>query len=54
MGGERKNILIKRIEIRDGRKREAVEEVMKMIGARVDVEEINRKGRENDISEAWT
>ena len=38
----RKNVIIRGLEVKEGKRREAVEEVLKVIGARGNIEEIKR------------
>lgn len=38
----RKNIIIKRVEVREGRRKEAVEDLMRVIGAEIKIEEVRR------------
>lgn len=48
--GRRRNIVIKGVEVRQRRSREAVEELMEILEAKVDVEEVRRievKEKEN-------
>lgn len=40
----RKNIIIKGVESRDGNRREAVEELLKIIDVKVEIKEIKRIG----------
>jgi len=42
----RKNVVIKGVEIKEGKRREAVEELMKIIGVKVDIGEVKRIGGE--------
>jgi len=41
----KRNIIIKGIEVREGKRREAVEEILEGIGVKVDVREIRRIGQ---------
>lgn len=49
---EKRNIIIKEVEVKEGKRREAAEEVLKVVGVKADMEEIRklkgeeRKGRE--------
>lgn len=40
----RKNIIIKGVEVKNRRRREAVEEVLKRIGAKADMEKVKKLG----------
>lgn len=40
----RKNIIIKGLEVREGKRREAVKEVLRKVGVDVEIEEIRRVG----------
>lgn len=42
----RKNIILKGMEMKNGKRREAVEEVLKIIGVKVDIEEMKKLGEE--------
>lgn len=42
----RKNIIIKGVKVKNGRRREAVEEVLKRTGAKADMEEAKKLGGE--------
>lgn len=44
----RKNIMIKEMKVTEGKKRKAVEEILKDIGARVKIEEIRRMKRNEE------
>lgn len=49
---KRKNIVIKKIKVKEGKRREVVEEMMKDIGMKVKIEEIRRlKGNEEGETE---
>lgn len=43
---ERKKNLIKRVEVNDSKRREAVEKVLKVIGVRADMKEVKKLGKE--------
>lgn len=52
---KRKNIIIKKVETKDGNKREAVEELLKRIDVKVEITKIRRieMGIEEKRSETW-
>lgn len=51
----RKNIIIRGVEVKEGKKKEVIERIMKDIGADVRVKEIKRLGRdrEKDRKMVW-
>lgn len=44
----KKNVIMKGVEVKEGKRREAVERVLDFIGARVDVEEVKKIGRDGE------
>jgi len=49
----RKNIIIRGLEVKEGKRREKVEEVMERIGARVKVEEVRKLGGGGLVETVW-
>lgn len=47
---ERRNIILKEVEVKDGKRREVVEKVLKIIGVTADIEEIRKLGEEEGKS----
>lgn len=52
-GIERRNIMVRSLEIKEGEKTEAFEQVMKEIGAEVEVKDISRVGSRQEGKEIW-
>jgi len=50
----RRNVIVRGIEVREGKRREAVEEIFERIGARVKIEEVKKLGKgEGLIETVW-
>lgn len=43
---KRRNIIIKKVEVKEGKRKEAVEEILKARGVKVDMKEVRKLGRE--------
>lgn len=42
----RRNIIIKKVEVKEGKRKEAVEEILKALGVKVDMKEVKKLGEE--------
>ncbi|XP_011864665.1 PREDICTED: uncharacterized protein LOC105560291 [Vollenhovia emeryi] len=45
---KRRNVVMRGVEVREGKRREAVEEVMKIIGAKAEIKEVRRIGERRE------